>query len=106
MHEANIRKTAAYVFDNFCTETMRKRLVSKVDAEELKDLTKLMPAIQQLMHTVHNAEHPMKKAWGDLKKLLDCKQQPGETDLELHGSMESFHSTTRMRWQPFVVILP
>ena len=31
------------------------------------------------MHTVHKAEHPMKKAWGDLKKLLDCRQQSGET---------------------------
>ena len=58
---------------------MRERLVSKLDPEELTDLSQLMPAIQQLMHTVHKAEHPMKKVWGDLKKLLDCKQQPGET---------------------------
>ena len=64
VYEANIRKTAANVFDNFCTETMHKRLVSKLDAEELNDLSKLMPAIQQLMHTVHRAEHPMKKVWG------------------------------------------
>ena len=79
VYEANIRKTAAFVFDNFCTETMRDRLVSKLDAEDLHDLTLLMPAIQQLMHTVHKAEHPMKKVWGDVRKLLDCKQQPGET---------------------------
>ena len=80
VYNTNLKTAGAMVHDTYCTETMQKRLRSRLEEAEIIDLIKLLPAIKALMHSVHKAEHPMKKIWTDIRKLLACKQGQHEAN--------------------------